>query len=93
MAIVSGSRYEYSLVDYFRKDEHGETYPIVFYEFDDLDEISFTTHTYKKGETLQGLSQQYLRTPQLWWTIAEYNPEITDFVNLSENTVLRIPNV
>jgi hypothetical protein len=93
MAIVSGSRYEYSLVDYFRKNEHGDTYPIVFYEFDNLYNISYITHTYTKGETLQGLSQYYLRTPELWWTIAEYNPEVTDFINIPENTVLRIPNV
>jgi nucleoid-associated protein YgaU len=93
MAIVSGSRYEFSLVDYFRKTENGETTPIVFYEFDDLFNISFITHTYTKGETLQGLSQKYLRTPELWWAIAEYNPEVTDFINIPGNTVLRIPNV
>jgi hypothetical protein len=93
MAIVNGSRYQESVVDYFRKVEYGTTYPIVFYKFDSLTNISFFTHTYSQGETMQGLSQKYFRRPDLWWTIAEYNPEITDFFNLTPGTVLRIPSV
>jgi len=93
MPIYSGSRYETSLVDYFRKNEGGETYPVIFYEFDELTETSFSIHTYVKGETLQGLSMQFYRRPDLWWVIAEYNPELTDFVNIPSGTEIRIPNV
>lgn len=92
MAIVSGSRYETSIVDYFKKDENGATYPIVFYAFDSLSNISFSTHTFIEGETLQGLSSQYYGRPNLWWVIAEYNPELTDFINIPSGTEIRIPN-
>jgi hypothetical protein len=92
MAIVSGSRYENSIVDYFKKEENGNTYPIVFYSFDSLTNVSFSLHTFIEGETLQGLSNQYYNRPDLWWAIAEYNPEITDLINIPAGTELRIPN-
>ena len=93
MAIYSGSRYEEALVDYFSKEEYGTAYPIVFYTFDSLKNISFFTHIYSKGDTLHGLSQRYFKRPDLWWTIVEYNPEITDFTSIAVGTVIRIPSV
>jgi hypothetical protein len=93
MAIRAGSRYEKSIVDYFKKTENGITYPIVFYSADNLTSIKFILHTFTKGETLTGLSWRYFNRPDVWWVIAEYNPEITDFVNIAGGTVLRIPNV
>lgn len=93
MAIYNDSRYAESTVDYFTKKENGVVYPIIFYSFDSLESISFTYHTYVAGETLQAISQTYFQNPSLWWTIAEYNPEITDLLNIDPGTVLRIPNV
>jgi hypothetical protein len=93
MAIRAGSRYETSVVDYFRKTPNGTTYPVVLYKFDDLTSVRFTIHTYVVGETLTSLSYRYYQRPDLWWVIAEYNPEVTDFVHLSGGTLLRIPSV
>jgi hypothetical protein len=93
MAIHSGSRYENSVVDYFHKTDGGANLPVVLYSFDNLADVSFFYHMYRKGETLHGLSQQYFRTPSLWWAIAEYNPEVTDFVHIADGTQLRIPSV
>lgn len=93
MAITSDSRYGKSIVDYFRKETGGVTYPIVLYSFDNLTDISFFFHTYRTGETLHGLSQRYFRTPKLWWVISEYNPEVTDLFDIPDGTLLRIPSV
>jgi hypothetical protein len=93
MAIYNDSRYYESTVNYFTKKENGQVYPITFYSFDELDSISFSIHTYVSGETLQGISQVYYQNPSLWWTIAEYNPEVTDLFNITPGTLLRIPNV
>jgi len=92
MAIVSGSRYEESVVDYFKKEQYGASLPVVVYSFDTLQGAKFFIHYYSVGETLQGLAQKYLRNPALWWTIAEYNPEIVDYLNIPINTELRIPH-
>jgi hypothetical protein len=93
MAIHSGSRYENSVVDYFRKQEGDVTYPIVFYTFDSLADVSFFYHSYRTGETLHGISQTYFRSPALWWAIAEYNPEVVDFLHIADGTQIRIPHV
>lgn len=93
MPIYSGSRYNDAVVDYFRKEEYGQSSPIVIYTTDSLNSISFFLHYYTSGETLHGLSQRYFRRPDLWWTIAEYNPEITDFMSIPEGSRIRIPRV
>jgi hypothetical protein len=93
MAINNGSRYQDSIVDYFRKEEYGTTYPVVFYQFDTLNNINYFIHNYIQGETLHGLAQKYFGRPDVWWIIAEYNPEVTDFLNISPGALLRIPNV
>jgi len=93
MPIYNESRYVDSTVDYFTKKENGAVLPIVLYTFDSLHSITYTTHTYMSGETLHGLAQQYFQNPALWWTIAEYNPEVTDLFNIIPGTILRIPNV
>lgn len=92
MPIHSGSRYEDSIVDYFRKEEYGQSLPTTIYQFDPLTDISFTFHKYAVGETLQGIALEYYRNPSLWWTIAEYNPEITDLLHIPSGTVLRLPH-
>lgn len=91
MAIRTNSRYEASTVDYFKKEENGQVYPAMFYEFDSLKNIKYFYHTYTTGETLQGIANRYLNTHSLWWTIAEYNPEITDLLHIPDGTKLRIP--
>lgn len=93
MAIFANSRYSTSVVDYFTKEEYGVVNPIVFYSSDSLESISYYTHRYNQGETLHALSQRYFKRPDLWWTIAEYNPEITDIFNIPSGTLIRIPNV
>ena len=93
MAIFANSRYSNALVDYFSKEEYGVATPIVFYSQDSLENISFFLHRYNSNETLHGLSQRYFRRPDLWWTIAEYNPEITDIFNIPAGTMIRIPSV
>lgn len=91
MAIYNGSRYQLSVVDYLQKVENGPITPIVFYAPDDLTNARYTLHTYVQGETLHKLSWQYFGNPATWWAILEYNPEITDFFNITPGTTLRIP--
>lgn len=92
MAIKNTSRYVFSVVDYLTTDSREEATPIVFYVPDELNDVSFSTHTYA-GETLSQLSWTYFNRPDMWWAIVEYNPEITDFFNIRPGRKIRIPNV
>lgn len=93
MAIFSGSRYEFSTVDFFSVAQGESENPVVFYEFDELGFTTYQTHTYLSGERLDQLAYRYYQRPELWWFIAEYNPEIDDHDNIPNGTILRIPNV
>lgn len=93
MAIYSGSRYEYSLIDFFSTKTNGDENPTVFYTMTEMGEVRYTQHVYKQGERLDLLAYKYYRIPGFWWVIAEYNPEVEDITNIKPGTVLRIPRV
>lgn len=93
MAILSNSRYQFSTIDFLQKDTKGPINPIIFYENDSLTNVSFVLHIYAEKETLHQLSWRYYNRPDFWWAIVEYNPEITDFFNITPGVRLRIPRV
>jgi len=93
MAINPQSRYYTSNVGYVQKEADGPFTPIVFYRPDSLLKINYVEHIYKEGERLESIANKYFNRPDLWWAIAEYNPQIKDFFNIDAGTVLRIPNV
>jgi nucleoid-associated protein YgaU len=93
MSIFKGSRYEYSTIDYVATTAGLVEEPIVLYTASDLGLTSYWEHTYTQGERLDSLSYKYYKNPQYWWLIAEYNPEINDFINITPGTILRVPNV
>ena len=93
MSIYSGSRYEYSLIDFFSVKPNQDENPTVFYSMTDMGVVSYFQHTFSEGERLDLLAYRYYQTPSFWWVIAEYNPEITDFTKIPSGTVIRIPRV
>jgi hypothetical protein len=93
MGIFQGSRYEYSVVDFVSVTDDANANPIVFYMFDALGTFSYQEHTYIQGERLDNISYQYYSRPDLWWTILDHNPEITDPNNITPGSIIRIPRV
>lgn len=93
MSIYKGSRYEYSTIDFFKTKVDGNNNPVVFYSFSTLGLTQYWEHTYVEGETLESIAYKYYKRPELWWYIPEYNPELTDFLNIKAGTSLRVPNV
>ena len=93
MTIYTGSRYEYSDIDFFAIKEGANQNPVVFYAFSDLNTVSYTWHVYVEGERLDQIAYRYYKRSQFWWLIPEYNPEIDDFTSIKPGTRLRIPNV
>ena len=91
--IYQNSRYYTQLIDYVSFVPDGDSFPIVFYEFDNPGTVKWQEHVYLEGERLEQISQKYYERPDLWWVIPEYNPQISDFDNIVPGTVLRIPNV
>jgi hypothetical protein len=93
MTIYSGSRYEYSTIDFYSVAPEEAADPVVFYSFSELGSVQYWEHAYIDGERLDQIAFKYYKKASLWWLIPEYNPEIIDFMNIKTGTILRIPNV
>lgn len=55
--------------------------------------FSFTYYQVAFGETIDMLAYRFMDDGSYWWMIADANPEILDWNNLSPGTILRIPYV
>lgn len=93
MTIYLGSRYEDATVDFLATNPTGDASPVVFYQFGELGLMTYTTYSWKTGDRLESLATRFYRNPELWWIIAEANPQVADVQAIPAGTVLRIPNV
>lgn len=55
--------------------------------------FQFSYYTVKDGDRIDILAQRFLGDAELWWVIADYNPQWLYYDNLPPNTVLRVPSV
>ena len=93
MTIYLGSRYENSTVDFVSTDGSDTAAPVVFYSFAPLGRVSYSEYIWRTGDRLDYLAWKFYSQPEMWWKLAYYNPEIEDFQNIPEGTVLRVGNV
>ena len=91
MAIYKTSRYADSEIDYVSIVENGDATPVISYEFAELGQLTWTDYTWKSGDRLEQVSQNFYNTPYLWWIIAESNPEIEDILNIDAGAIIRVP--
>lgn len=54
--------------------------------------FQFSYYTVKEGDRIDVLAQRFLGDAELWWVIADCNPQWLYYDNLPPNTILRIPN-
>lgn len=93
MAIKKGSRYEYSTIDFFSLANNAPQVPVVFYEFPGESYIEYQIHYTLEKERLDQIAYKYYARPEMWWKLMDYNPEVTDPINIPAGTALRIPLV
>jgi hypothetical protein len=87
------SRYYDSVVDYFTTTPDGENAPVMLYDFSELGTINYVDYLWKNGDRIDSLAAQYFLFPTRWWIIAEFNPTISDWLNVAPGTIVRIPRV
>lgn len=91
--IYVGSRYEYSLIDYFSISPKGDENAMVFYDFPSGWTIDYLTYTWKDGDRLDTLANKFYERSSMWWVIMDYNPQITDIFNIPAGTIIKVPRV
>lgn len=93
MTIYIGSRYEDSVVDFFSTNQPDNVAPVVFFQFPSIGQLEYVEYVWKLGDRLDNISNKFYRTPENWWVIAAYNPEVINPMDIAVGTRLRIPNV
>jgi hypothetical protein len=74
------------------QDKTTKAYVIsVLRAFPQTKELRYILYTWKDGDTLAALSQQYGVGAKYWWEIMEINPEILDPFDITPGTILRVP--
>ena len=89
--IFQGSRYENS--DVVRLQRNGQTrLTVIPAPSTVIASFNFAWHTVIEGDRIDTLADQYFGDPELWWIIAEANPQWSFFERLPAGVNLRIPS-
>lgn len=93
MTIYVGSRYENDTVDRVRTPS-GEHIPTVYHsDPPDFQVFGYGVHVAQIGDRFDRLAAEHLGDPELYWAIANANPELFYPDEIPPGTVLRIPRV
>jgi len=87
------SRYYDATVDYFATKPNGENAPVLLYDFSEFGALNYIDYEWKNGDRLDNLATKFFLFPTRWWIIAEFNPKISDWLNVPAGTNIRIPRV
>jgi hypothetical protein len=55
--------------------------------------FAFTYYQVTAGETIDMLADRFMGNGQYWWMLADANPEILDWNNLTPGVIIRVPYV
>jgi nucleoid-associated protein YgaU len=88
--IFEGSRYEHSDVATLLA-ANGQPRQTVLADTPRLTAMSFSYYVISAGDRIDLLADRFLGDPELWWVIADANPQHMYYDYLPDGTVLRIP--
>jgi hypothetical protein len=92
MSVYEGSRYQDAPVIRVR-DAQDRVLPAIYPNIPSLDGLSYTTHVSGENDRYDLIAWQLWGDPELWWVIADVNPEYLYPDGIPSGTVLRIPVV
>ena len=90
--IFEGSRYENADVEPVAGPDRVVRQTIVTPHELPVQAFQFSYYTVKEGDRIDILADRFLGDPELWWVLADYNPQWQFFDNLPANTILRVPS-
>lgn len=91
MTIHEGSRYENAAV-LRTKGADGEARPTVYIVPPTLvGGVRYRSHVVREGERFDILAVRLWGDPELWWRIADLNPELLYPGDIPAGTVIRLP--
>lgn len=55
--------------------------------------ISYTFYRVVDGERVDTIAKTFYGKAELWWMIADANPEVFNWFDVDPGTIIRVPNV
>ena len=89
--IYSDSRYATGKV-IVANDPRNNTYPTAVYRTFPTAKSGFYYYTWVENDRIDLIANEFLGSPESWWKIMDFNPEIIDPFDIQVGTVVRIPN-
>lgn len=74
-------------------NSHSNSYAVTVTREFPTDSAKFYNYSWRERDRMDMVAASLLGSPDLWWRIMDYNPEIIDAFNIPIGTVLRIPSV
>jgi len=89
--IFEGSRYETVAVAPIAGDDGVVRQTLLTPHTPPATEFQFSYYTIKEGDRIDILAERFLGDAELWWVLADYNPQMLFYEDLPANTILRVP--
>lgn len=90
--IYSDSRYASGSI-YKAQDPRTAQYQTTVTRVFPEDSAEFYYYVWLEGDRIDEVAYALYSNSNYWWTIMDYNPEISDALNITPGTVLRMPIV
>jgi phage tail protein X len=55
--------------------------------------FTYTPYQFTGADRIDNLAYQFYGDSDVWWAIANANPEVLDWSNVTPGTILRIPDI
>lgn len=92
MSIYVGSRYEADEIDRVETPSGEWVATIIHTRTPEVQVFGYSLHVVQYGDRLDTLAAQHFGDPELFWVIANANPEVFYPDQIPVGTVLRIPD-
>jgi hypothetical protein len=89
--IYTDSRYATALIAKTYDTNRDDYFFTAFREFPTAT-ASFYYYTWVENDRIDLIANEFLGSPESWWKIMDFNPEIIDPFDIQVGTVVRIPN-
>lgn len=90
--IFEGSRYEHSDVVRIVGPDGVARQTVLPADNTTGQQFQFAYYTVQDGDRIDMLAERFLGDPELWWVIADHNPEKMFYDYLAVGSLLRIPS-
>ena len=77
---------------YKAQDSRNGKYQVSVFRVFPTDETSYFIYEWVETDRIDNVANRFLGSPNLWWRILDFNPDIIDPINLEPGQQIRIPN-